>query len=135
METITIDWTGTGLIVIAVIMLELGITWGGQTYSWSDPLIIILLVVGGALMIIFLLAERDAKLPIIPLKLFRIRNVIIPSAASFFLGFTMLAVFVYLPFWFQVQILHFEKKKIFFLHLSVVVNDEFFFFLLERIRI
>jgi len=80
----------------------LGVSWGGTTYSWSSLIIILLLVGGMALFGVFMLVEIYwVPLPIMPFRLFIIRNVALAIAASFFLGFGMFAAIFYLPVWFQ----------------------------------
>jgi MFS family permease len=101
-DKIQIDFTGTVLIIAVVIALELAISWGGEKYEWSDPMIILLLVTGVVLIIPFATSQRDAPLPIIPLRLFTVRNIILPSMASFILGWVMFTCFIFLPVWFQV---------------------------------
>lgn len=96
-----LDFTGTFVMITIVILVELGISWGGSRYPWDDPMIIILLVIGLWLIVPFVFSQRDAPAPIIPLRLFRFRNFTIASIAGFLLGIPMFATFIFLPVWFQ----------------------------------
>jgi EmrB/QacA subfamily drug resistance transporter len=96
-----LDFTGTFIMITIVILVELGISWGGSRYAWDDPLIIILLVIGLWLIVPFVFSQRDAPAPIIPMRLFRFRNFTIASIAGFLLGIPMFASFIFLPVWFQ----------------------------------
>jgi EmrB/QacA subfamily drug resistance transporter len=96
-----LDFTGTFIMITIVILVELGISWGGSRYPWEDPMIIILLVIGLWLIVPFVFSQRDAPAPIVPLRLFRYRNFTIASLAGFLLGIPMFATFIFLPVWFQ----------------------------------
>jgi len=53
------------------------------------------------LIVPFALSQRDSPLPIMPLHLFKIRNVVLPAVSSFFIGLFMFCVYTFLPLWFQ----------------------------------
>ena len=95
------DWLGTLLLAIATSSLILITTWGGTEYAWSDPRIISLLVtmlVAGAA---FIWVERHNRNPLIPLKLFRNRNMVLTTAAGVVVGFCMVGMLGYLPTYLQ----------------------------------
>jgi MFS family permease len=48
-----LDLIGTICFLPGVVCLLLALQWGGSTYAWSDPRIIILWVLFGLLMIVF----------------------------------------------------------------------------------
>lgn len=96
-----LDVTGTLIMITVVVLVELGISWGGSRYAWDDPLIIILIVVGAWLIVPFVFSQRDAPAPIVPLRLFKHRNFTVAALAGFLLGIPMFAAFVFLPVWFQ----------------------------------
>jgi MFS family permease len=67
-----IDWFGTVSIVGTVLLLLLGLDFGGVTYAWDSPTVICMLVFGSLLIGFFLLAEkRLAKYPLVHLSVFK----------------------------------------------------------------
>ncbi|MGW6577262.1 DHA2 family efflux MFS transporter permease subunit [Streptomyces sp. NPDC054945] len=97
----TIDYLGTFLIArvatCLVLVASLGATWG-----WGSARIIGVAVLGVVLLAGFLLVERKATEPVLPLGLFRIRTFTLCSAISFVVGFAMFGAMVYLPTFLQV---------------------------------
>ncbi|WP_030291456.1 MFS transporter [Streptomyces katrae] len=97
----TIDYLGTFLIACVATCLVLIASLGG-TWGWGSARIIGLAVVGAVLLGAFLLVERRAVEPVLPLGLFRIRTFTLCSVISFVVGFAMFGAMVYLPTFLQV---------------------------------
>ncbi|KAG0256148.1 hypothetical protein BG011_004732 [Mortierella polycephala] len=97
-----IDYLGTALIIIAVICLLLPITWGGTTYAWDSPVIIILFCVSAVLIGVLMWVEGKAHEPIIPPRLFRNKTVSVLFGVNFLTGMAFLGVIFYSPIYFQV---------------------------------
>ncbi|HEY0261155.1 MAG TPA: MDR family MFS transporter [Lacisediminihabitans sp.] len=96
-----IDWSGMGLLAIASTCLVLVTTWGGTTYDWDSPTIVGLIagtVVAG---VAFVLVERRAPEPIMPLHLFKDRNFNLTTAAGLIIGIAMFGALAYLPTYLQ----------------------------------
>ena len=67
-----------------MVMVLLGLNFGGATYPWDSPKVICLVVVGGLMTFAFVFNEgRIAAHPILPLKLFRRKS----EAACLAIGF------------------------------------------------
>lgn len=98
----TIDYLGTFLIASVATCLVLVASLGGTTWDWGSVQIIGLAVLGAVLLVIFVLVERRAAEPVLPLKLFRIRTFTLCSVISFVVGFAMFGAMVYLPTFLQV---------------------------------
>ncbi|MCX4693552.1 MFS transporter [Streptomyces sp. NBC_01408] len=98
----TIDYLGTLLIASVATCLVLVASLGGNTWAWGSPQIIGLAVLGAVLLVAFVLVERKAAEPVLPLKLFRIRTFTLCSVISFIVGFAMFGAMVYLPTFLQV---------------------------------
>jgi EmrB/QacA subfamily drug resistance transporter len=96
-----IDWLGAGLLTVAITALVLITTWGGSQYAWGSAQIIGLAVLAVATMVPFLLVERRAPEPILPLGLFANRNFSLISAIGFLLGFAMFGAINFLPLYQQ----------------------------------
>ncbi len=98
----TIDYLGTVLLSLAATSLILLTSLGGTTYPWASAPIYLLGVAGAALIGAFVLAERRAVEPILPLHLFRTRVFSVTSVVGFVVGFGMFGAITYLPAFFQV---------------------------------
>ncbi len=96
-----IDYLGTALIALSATSLVLFTSLGGSSYPWSSPVIIGLAVAGIVFAVLFLLAERRAVEPIIPLALFANRVFSAASAIGFVVGFAMFGALTFLPLFFQ----------------------------------
>ena len=97
-----IDYLGTLVLSAAVTSLILLTSLGGTTYPWRSAPIYILGVAGVLLIGVFVLVERRAAEPVLPLHLFRLRIFWVTSLVGFIIGFAMFGAITYLPAFFQV---------------------------------
>jgi EmrB/QacA subfamily drug resistance transporter len=97
-----IDYLGTVVLSLAATSLILLTSLGGTTYRWASAPIYILGVAGVLLIGVFVLVERRAAEPILPLHLFRLRTFSVTSVVGFIVGFAMFGAITYLPAFFQV---------------------------------
>jgi EmrB/QacA subfamily drug resistance transporter len=97
-----IDYLGTAVLALAVTSLILLTSLGGTTYAWASTPIYILGVAGVALIGVFVLVERRAAEPVLPLHLFKLRTFSMTSVVGFIVGFAMFGAITYLPAFFQV---------------------------------
>ncbi|KAJ2364450.1 hypothetical protein H4S01_003775, partial [Coemansia sp. RSA 2610] len=98
-----VDFLGSLVLVGGVVMLLLGLTWGGKTYPWTSARVICLLASGVLVLGVFILVEwRIAAEPLVPLHLLRSRNVCVAVANQFFTWMGMYAVMFYVPIWYAV---------------------------------
>jgi len=96
-----IDFAGMGLLAIASTCLVLVTTWGGTTYDW-DSLVIIGLIAGFVVAgFAFVMVERSAAEPIMPLHLFTDRNFNLTTIAGLITGIAMFGALAYLPTYLQ----------------------------------
>ena len=96
-----IDYLGAVLLALSATSLVLFTSLGGTTYAWGSPFMVALAVGGVALAIAFLLAERRAVEPVIPLNLFTNSVFAAASAIGFVVGFAMFGALTFLPLFFQ----------------------------------
>ncbi|MDA8209612.1 MAG: MDR family MFS transporter [Actinomycetota bacterium] len=96
-----IDYLGTVVLGAAVTLLILLTTWGGVTYPWGSVQIISLGVVSVILLGAFIVIERRAAEPLLPIDLFSNRIFSLTSAIGFIVGFGMFGAIVYLPTFMQ----------------------------------
>ncbi|GGX12560.1 MDR family MFS transporter [Streptomyces chryseus] len=98
----TIDYLGTALIASVAVCLVLVASLGGTTWAWGSAQIVGLAVLGAVLLVWFVLVERKAAEPVLPLKLFRLRTFTLVAVISFVVGFAMFGAMTYLPTFLQV---------------------------------
>ena len=95
------DWLGTLLMVVATASLIVMSTWGGHDYAWSSPQVIGLGVVAVVAAALFVLVERRATEPLIPMTLFSKRNFSVTTAAGLIIGICMFGAIAYMPTYIQ----------------------------------
>lgn len=97
-----IDYAGIVLLGGATSCLVLMTTWGGTTYPWSDPVIIGLIAAAVVMLVAWVLVERRAAEPVMPLRLFGLRAFNMSSIVGFVVGFGMFGALTYLPLFLQI---------------------------------
>ncbi|MGW7521516.1 MFS transporter [Streptomyces sp. NPDC054796] len=97
-----IDYLGTFLIASVATCLVLLTSLGGTSWPWMSGQTVLLAVLAAVLLVCFVLVERRASEPVIPLGLFRIRTFTLCSVIGFVVGFAMFGAMTYLPTFLQV---------------------------------
>ncbi|MFI0155268.1 DHA2 family efflux MFS transporter permease subunit [Streptomyces lydicus] len=97
-----IDYLGTLVIAAVAACFVLVTSLGGVTYPWSSWQIIGFGVLGVVLLGAFVVIERRAAEPVLPLRLFRLRTFTLTSVIGFVIGFAMFGSMTYLPTFLQV---------------------------------
>jgi len=97
-----IDWEGAALLVGGSTCLLLVLVWGGVEHAWTSPVILTLGAAGVALTVFFVLWEKKAAEPILPLRLFENSIFTVTSVLGFFVGCAMFGGVVFLPLFLQV---------------------------------
>ena len=97
-----IDYLGAGLLTSGVTALLLVTVWGGSEYAWTSATILGLSSVSLALIALFILQERRAPEPLLPLRLFRDRTFSITAAVAVIIGIGMFGAIVFVPLFLQV---------------------------------
>jgi EmrB/QacA subfamily drug resistance transporter len=97
-----IDYLGSALLVGAVSTALLVTVWGGTEYAWGSGTIRTLVAVAVVLLVLFVLQERRAAEPVLPLRLFRERVFSVAGAASFIVGMAMFGAIIFVPLYLQV---------------------------------
>jgi EmrB/QacA subfamily drug resistance transporter len=98
---VNIDIAGISTMVVGVVSLLLALSLGGKSYAWSSWQIITLFVVAVVFLVLFVLAERKAKEPIIPLTLFRNRVFTLMNGIGFFMAVGMFGAIMFVPLFMQ----------------------------------
>eukprot|EP01116_Phalansterium_solitarium_P015852 TRINITY_DN3545_c0_g1_i1.p1 TRINITY_DN3545_c0_g1~~TRINITY_DN3545_c0_g1_i1.p1 ORF type:complete len:617 (+),score=206.57 TRINITY_DN3545_c0_g1_i1:114-1853(+) len=103
LKAIHIDWKGSILMVSGLVLVLLPTVWGGSEYAWNEPIIIGLYCGGGALLVAFVFVELFwTDKPVVPFRLFSIRNVVLAVCICFFQGWGLIATIAFLPLFYQV---------------------------------
>ena len=97
-----IDWAGAGLLAATLSAIIVVTDLGGVTYAWSSPIVLALTAVAVVTLVAFLLVERRAAEPVLPLRLFANRAFAVTSAVALVVGFAMFGSVTYLPLFLQV---------------------------------
>ncbi|WP_301125469.1 MDR family MFS transporter [Streptomyces cacaoi] len=97
-----IDYLGTLLIASAATCVVLVTSLGGTTWDWNSAQVYGLAVLAAVLVVAFVLVERRAVEPVLPMSLFAVRNFTLCAAISFVIGFAMFGAMTYLPTFLQV---------------------------------
>ncbi|KAH8812850.1 putative MFS aflatoxin efflux pump [Xylogone sp. PMI_703] len=97
-----LDAFGTLSIIPGVVCLLLALQWGGQTYSWSNWRIILLLILMAVLLITFVAVQiLLPKTATIPPRIVKQRSIIASIWAIVCIGSSQYIFVYYLPIWFQ----------------------------------
>ncbi|MBO9320054.1 MAG: MFS transporter [Chloroflexus sp.] len=91
-----IDYAGAATLLLTVIPFLLALTLDKNDYPWTSPLILGLFAISVVGLILFLLIERRAESPILPLHLFRIRTFTLTALIGVTVGATLFAAIFFL---------------------------------------
>jgi EmrB/QacA subfamily drug resistance transporter len=97
-----IDYMGAALLATALSGTIVVTDLGGMTYPWSSPFIVGLIAVVVASIVGFLLVERKASEPVVPLRLFSNKTFVISVVIGLIVGFALFGSVTYLPLFLQV---------------------------------
>ncbi|WP_419722691.1 MFS transporter [Sinomonas albida] len=92
-----IDYTGASLLTGSMTLVILGALEGGQAWAWDSPLSVGTFVVGAALFAAFLVVERRAAEPVLPLWVVSRRLLLTTTLVSFGVGAIILGLTSYVP--------------------------------------
>jgi len=92
-----VDWWGIGLVFSGVSALLLAISTGGHHYAWRSPVVAGML--GGAVVLIgcFVLRQRYAPEPVLPLRLFGNPVFLVSMSLSFVVGAVIFGALAFMP--------------------------------------
>ncbi len=91
-----IDYAGAVSLLVAVVPLLLALTLDKAQHAWTSPLILGMFGLSAVGLVLFVLAERRAAAPILPLHLFRIRIFTLTSLIGVSVGATLFAAVFFL---------------------------------------
>ena len=97
-----IDFLGAALLALALSALVLMVSLGGTTYPWASTQVIGLGALTVVALGVFVLAERRAAEPVLPLKLLKNQVFVTAGIVALLIGFAMFGAITFLPLYFQV---------------------------------
>ena len=92
-----IDWLGAVLLAVAITSLVIIASLGGSQFAWPSMTTAALAAGAVLLLVLFIMVERRAAEPILPLHIFANRNFALISGVGFLLGFAMFGSVNFLP--------------------------------------
>jgi EmrB/QacA subfamily drug resistance transporter len=96
-----IDVVGALTLVAGVVPLLLALSWGGNDYPWTSPVILGLFAFAAVMLVVFGLVESRAIEPIIPLSLFRNSIVSVSVLALTLMAISMFGSILFIPLYIQ----------------------------------
>jgi len=93
----TLDYAGAALLAVGCSLIILGLLEGGEAWAWSSASGISVLVIGATLVVAFILVERRAAEPVLPLWVFRRRLLVTSSLVALGVGAVLIGLTSYVP--------------------------------------
>ncbi|KZL77863.1 MFS transporter [Colletotrichum tofieldiae] len=97
-----IDYAGSFTSSAGVILLLIPISGGGAYFPWNSAMVISMLTIGALALVSFVFVEwKFAKLPMMPVPIFKNRVVVVLLTQSFLFGAAYQAYLYYVPLYLQ----------------------------------
>lgn len=96
-----LDYLGIITLTPGLVIGLLAISWGGNTYEWTSPVILGMGAVAVVLLAAFVWVETRVANPLIPLRMLRSSTVSLSILASFFIAVAMFGAIIYIPVYAQ----------------------------------
>ncbi len=97
----SVDYLGASTLLLAAIPMLLAFSWAGKEFAWGSPRIVGLLAFSALAWVAFVLVERRAKEPILPMDLFGNPVIAVSSAVVFLTGAAMFGTIMFIPLFMQ----------------------------------
>jgi EmrB/QacA subfamily drug resistance transporter len=97
----SIDYLGASLLAAALSAIVLVTSLGGTTWAWGSGAVIVVGGLGVVLLAAFVVAERHAPEPILPISLLKDRVFAVGGLLSLIVGFALFGAVTFLPLYFQ----------------------------------
>ncbi|GAB3050832.1 MDR family MFS transporter [Intrasporangium mesophilum] len=99
-ETV-IDRAGVALLSLSLILLLVPTSLGGTTLAWGSWQVVTMYAAGIVALVAFIVVERRAVEPVLPLRLFRSSLFTLSNFAAFMVSVMMFGAMIYLPVYAQ----------------------------------
>ena len=101
-----LDYTGTALITAGCTLVILAMLEGGEAWRWVSPAGIGVPAAGAVMLVAFVVVERRAAEPVVPLWVFSRRVLVSTAIATFCIGAAALGLTAYIPTFVQGSLGH-----------------------------
>ena len=99
-----VDFLGSFVLVISVVLLLLGLNSGGNIVNWNHPLVYVSLPFSGIFLLVFIyVEEKIASEPIIPVRLLLHRTVVSACLTNWISTMAFFGFLFFAPIYFQVR--------------------------------
>ncbi|WP_318307219.1 MDR family MFS transporter [Amycolatopsis solani] len=92
-----VDYTGAALLTVGCSLVILGLLEGGVAWAWGSLPSVAIFVVGAALLVSFVLVEKRAAEPVLPLWVFTRRILVGGNLVAVVVGAVLMGLTSYLP--------------------------------------
>ena len=96
-----VDIAGISTLIPAMLLGLLATTWAGSEFSWTSPVILGMFAISIAFLVAFVMIERRAEEPLVPLGMLRNPIVALSIISSFFISVAMFGAVIYIPVYAQ----------------------------------
>src|SRR3954470_22706326 len=96
-----VDALGAALLAAGLSCIVFVTSLGGTTWEWASPQLILVGLLGGLLLVLFVLWERGRDDGVLPPALFRNRVFTVASTVSLIVGLALFGAITFLPLFFQ----------------------------------
>ena len=96
-----VDVIGAVLIIATFVPLLLALTFGGHTHPWLSPVVLGLFGAAAVGLVLYVVNERYASDPILPIELFRNRVFSTANLAGFLVSMSFMSTVAFLPLFMQ----------------------------------
>ena len=93
----SVDYAGAALLTAGCSLIILGLLEGGVAWAWNSVPSVAIFVVGVVLLVVFVLVERRAAEPVLPLWVFTRRTLIGGNLVAVVVGAVLMGLTSYLP--------------------------------------
>ncbi|KAJ4251548.1 hypothetical protein NW762_011538 [Fusarium torreyae] len=110
-----LDWIGMGLVVTGITILVLPLSWAGSLFPWASWQTLLPMLLGVAVLVVFVFYEAKPASPIMPHRLFHSKTANMTLAGGFIHGAILVSLLQYLPLVYQSVYLETAIKSAVFL--------------------
>jgi len=96
-----VDYAGAALLTVSMTLVILGVLEGGQSWAWNSPTSVAVFTAGAVLLVAFVLVERRAAEPVLPLWVLSRRLLLTTSLISLGVGAILIGLTSYVPTYLQ----------------------------------
>jgi EmrB/QacA subfamily drug resistance transporter len=100
-DHVKFDLAGMFTMIVGVVSLLLALTFGGKDYPWGSWQIVSLFAVAMMFLVAFVIVERKAEEPILPMHLFKNKTFVTINAIGFLMSIGMFGAIMFVPLFMQ----------------------------------